>query len=97
MKRAMTGLLPETIIRKKKVGLEIPYSKWFRGELRSLVDDYLGHDRVSASGLFDPAGIDGLVASHMEGRADHGRAIWGLLNYMMSMDLFIPGARWDSA
>jgi asparagine synthase (glutamine-hydrolysing) len=97
MKRAMTGLLPETIIRKKKVGLEIPYSKWFRGELRSLVDDYLGHDRVSASGLFDPAGIDELVASHMEGRADHGRAIWGLLNYMMWMDLFIPGARWDSA
>ena len=92
MKHALRGLLPESILRKKKVGLEMPYSRWFRRELKDVVDDYLGPERVAASGLFDPSGIRALVSEHMEARADHGRAIWGLLNYMMWMDLYLPGA-----
>lgn len=94
MKRAMEGLLPERILRKKKVGLEMPYSQWMRGELRDLVDDYLGAERLTASGLFDAEEVARLVHEHQTGLVDHGRPMWGLLNYMMWMDLYVPGGGW---
>ena len=89
MRTALRGILPDAIITKKKVGLEMPYSRWMKRELRDVVDNYLSRERVTASGLFDPAGIERLVAAHMEGRVDHGRALWGLLNYMMWLDLYM--------
>lgn len=89
MRRAMEGILPPAILRKKKVGLEMPYSRWLKHELRDLVDTYLARDRVEATGLFAPAGTAALVDEHMTGRFDHGRALWGLLNYMMWHDLYI--------
>jgi asparagine synthase (glutamine-hydrolysing) len=90
MKRALAGVLPREILAKKKVGLEMPYSRWLRAELRDLVDDYLGPERVGATGVFDPAAIQRLVGEHQTAQADHGRALWGLLNYMMWLELYAP-------
>lgn len=90
MRHALRGLLPPEILRKKKVGLEIPYSRWFRRELRDLVLDYLGPGRIAETGLFRPEAVSALVEDHMTGRFDHGRALWGLLNYMMWLELYQP-------
>jgi asparagine synthase (glutamine-hydrolysing) len=90
MRHALASVLPPSIINKKKVGLEIPYSRWFRGELKDVVDTYLGRDRVASTGIFDPDGIRRLVDEHQTGVADHGRAVWGLLNYMMWLELYSP-------
>jgi len=91
MRRALEGILPQAIIDKKKVGLEMPYSRWFRQELRGLLLDYLSPERIEATGLFRPAGVRALVDDHLNGRRDNGRALWGLLNYMMWLELYIPG------
>jgi asparagine synthase (glutamine-hydrolysing) len=88
MRRALHGLLPAIIINKKKVGLEMPYSSWLRSELKDLVGRYLSPEPVAASGLFRPEAIGRLVEEHQEGRVDHGRALWGLLNYMMWIELY---------
>jgi len=83
MRRAMEGVLPPGILNKKKVGLEMPYSRWFRRELRDVLEDYLGRDRLAGTGLFEPEGVRALVDDHVAGRRDHGRALWGLLNFMV--------------
>jgi asparagine synthase (glutamine-hydrolysing) len=68
----------------------MPYSRWLRTELKDLVDTYLGRERVAASGLFEPRAIERLVNEHQAARVDHGRALWGLLNYMMWLELYSP-------
>ena len=83
MRKAMEGVLPPAILDKKKVGLEMPYSRWFRSELRDVVDDYLGPERVASTRLFRPEVVSALVKEHMEARRDHGRALWGLLQFMI--------------
>jgi asparagine synthase (glutamine-hydrolysing) len=88
LRRAMAGLLPPAILNKKKVGLEMPYSRWLKGDLRDLVDRYLGVERVRETGILRPEGIQTLVAEHLDGRRDNGRALWGLLNYMMWRELY---------
>jgi asparagine synthase (glutamine-hydrolysing) len=89
MRKAMAGLLPREIIDKKKVGLEMPYSRWLRSELRGTMDDYLGRERLASTGLFRHEAVGSLVAEHLNGRHDHGRALWGLLNFMIWYERYI--------
>lgn len=83
LRTALRGLLPEEVLEKKKVGLEMPYSRWIRRELRDYADDLLSPAHLSRTGLFHAAGVRQLWDQHQDRRADHGRALWGLLNYML--------------
>ncbi len=90
MRGAMADLLPPEILNKKKVGLEMPYSRWFKNELRDLIEHHLGPKKISERRLLKPESVKALVDEHMSGRRDNGRALWGLLNYMVWLDLYIP-------
>jgi asparagine synthase (glutamine-hydrolysing) len=92
MRRAMEGILPSEVLNKKKVGLEMPYSRWFKKELKDLLMEYLNPGRLAETGLFRPEAVQALVDQHLSGRFDHGRALWGLLNYMMWFDLYIDSS-----
>ncbi len=92
MRRALKGTLPAEILNKKKVGLEMPYSKWLRSELKDILLDYCSPSRLAASGHFRPAGVQALIDQHLAGTSDHGRALWGLLNFMMWFDLYIANS-----
>ena len=89
MRRAMEGILPKAILNKKKVGLEMPYSRWLKNELKALLWTYLGPKRIADTGLFRPEVVQALIDDHVAGRHDHGRALWGLLNYMIWFELYI--------
>jgi len=90
MRRAMEGILPPEILKKKKVGLEIPYSKWFKKELKDVVMRYLSPQNIAERNLLKPEAVQALVDDHLAGRRDNGRALWGLLNYMVWLELYIP-------
>jgi len=90
MRRAMQGILPAEILNKKKVGLEMPYSRWFKNELKDLLAQYLGPTNIAERGLFKPQAVEAMVDEHFAGRRDNGRALWGLLNYMVWLELYIP-------
>ncbi len=89
MRKAMEGILPTAIINKKKVGLEMPYSRWFKNELKDVLLNYCGGDRVRATGLFRPEGVQRIIDEHLGNRLDHGRVLWGLLNFMMWHERYI--------
>ncbi|MEO8072915.1 MAG: asparagine synthase (glutamine-hydrolyzing) [Acidobacteriota bacterium] len=90
MRLALRDVLPQEILNKKKVGLEMPYSHWLRGELKDVLFDYCSPARLSETGLFNPAGVTELIEQHLTGKYDHGRALWGMLNFMMWLELYIP-------
>ena len=90
MRRAMDRILPNSILNKKKVGLEIPYSRWLKNELKDLLFTYCGPRRIADTGLFRPEKVKSLIDDHMAEKYDNGRALWGLLNYMMWLEMYIP-------
>jgi asparagine synthase (glutamine-hydrolysing) len=90
MRSAMKGVLPDRILNKKKVGLEMPYSRWLRAELKDVLMRYCGPERIAETGLFRPEAVAAIVDEHCSGRRDHGRALWGLLNYMMWLEMYQP-------
>jgi len=92
MRRALEGILPTAILQKKKVGLEMPYSRWLKRELHDVMLANLGPDAIGEMGLFRPEAIQRLIADHVAERHDYGRALWGLLNYAMWHRLYVAGS-----
>jgi asparagine synthase (glutamine-hydrolysing) len=89
LRRAMRGLVPEQIIRRRKVGFPVPLARWFRGEFRSLLDEFVAGDRAVARGLFRAEVLRRLVEEHSAGRIDHTERLWALVNFEMWQRLFL--------
>jgi asparagine synthase (glutamine-hydrolysing) len=89
MREALRGLLPPEILARKKVGLEMPYSRWLTAELKDVLLDWCGPERVRAVGLFRPEAVAVLVEEHLARRHDHGRPLWALMNFMMWHELYL--------
>ncbi len=89
LRKAMEGVLPPSVVSKKKVGLEMPYSRWFREELRESSRTVLMESGALVSGLFDRRGVAALWDEHQSMARDNGRALWGLLNYFHWYDSYV--------
>ncbi|MBI2385290.1 MAG: asparagine synthase (glutamine-hydrolyzing) [Elusimicrobia bacterium] len=88
-KRAMRGLLPPEIASRQNMGLELPYSVWFYGELRELAERYFSPKAAARSGLLDGEAVQGLWREHLARRKDNGRALWCILNFQVWFELFV--------
>lgn len=79
LEELMKGKLPPGVLRRKKVGLDIPSHDWLRGPLRELLTDTLSTDAIARTKLFHPAVIQNLVRRHLERRGNYGFHLWGLM------------------
>jgi asparagine synthase (glutamine-hydrolysing) len=90
LRRAMKGVLPEAIITRGKMGFPVPVGKWFRGEFRHMLDEYVTGERAAARGVFEPRFVRALVARHLAGE-DHTERLWALVNFEMWLRRFVDG------
>jgi asparagine synthase (glutamine-hydrolysing) len=81
LRRALRGVLPESILRRPKKGFGIPVAEWFRGPLREQMLDMLAPDRIRREGFFRPAEVRRLVDDHLAGRADNRKQLWTLFAF----------------
>ncbi|MCZ6704201.1 MAG: asparagine synthase (glutamine-hydrolyzing) [Ignavibacteria bacterium] len=83
LKAIMKEYLPESILKKKKVGLEIPYSTWFKNELKDLFMDEVSSSRVKDVGFLNYNFIEKQWKKHLNNSKDSGRFLWAVLNFMI--------------
>jgi asparagine synthase (glutamine-hydrolysing) len=79
LKQAMRGILPEQVLRKKKVGFNPPAPQWINGELKPLIAQFLAPQVIERRGMFRPDAVSRLICEHAESRRDNGLKIWALL------------------
>jgi asparagine synthase (glutamine-hydrolysing) len=89
LKAAMFGKLPESVIRRKKVGFNLPNARWIKQELKPFVTDHLAPHRIREIGLFDPLVVDTLLRDHFQEKADNSHQIWCLLTLVLWWEQFI--------
>jgi len=85
LRRLMQNKLPGTVLRRPKIGFDIPIHEWFRGVLRPLLLDTLCEEAVSESGLFHWPAVFRVLREHMERTANWGYHLWGLMVLFMWM------------
>jgi asparagine synthase (glutamine-hydrolysing) len=85
LRRLMKGRLPNSTLRRPKVGFDIPIHDWFRGALKPLLLDTLCEDAVSSSKLFRWTAVERLLREHLERRVNWGYHLWGLVILLIWM------------
>ena len=89
LRESMTGLLPERILTRPKLGFPVPVGSWFRGRFRSIIDGFVLSERSLGRGIFNPAFVRALVARHQSGAEDHAERLWALVNFEIWQRQFI--------
>jgi asparagine synthase (glutamine-hydrolysing) len=79
LKRAFADILPDTILKRRKMGFGVPLSRWFRKELKEYTYEILLDDRAVNRGYFKRKGIERLLNDHISLRYDNSAKIWALL------------------
>ena len=74
VRRVMRGLLPEAVLRRKKMGFAVPIDHWFRHELREMAYDTLLDARARARGYFRPEVVQRYLDEHVQGQGHHHAA-----------------------
>lgn len=80
LREAGKQLLPPSILARPKVGFRVPVNEWFRGPMRDFLLDHLQGAQSLTRAYFEPAILDGLLADHLNGKQNHEKLLWSLLN-----------------
>jgi asparagine synthase (glutamine-hydrolysing) len=91
LKRALKGILPESILNRPKKGFGIPVAHWFRGPLKEQMLSVLSPERIAREGFFDPGGVKRLIDGHLDGRRDNRKQLWTLFAFEMWHEGYLKG------
>lgn len=97
LREAMQGILPESVLRKKKMGFNPPLPEWINHELKPMISQLLSRAAVARRGMFRPEAVERLLKEHFEGGRDNAIKIWGLLMLEVWHQMYIDGAQDPSA
>jgi asparagine synthase (glutamine-hydrolysing) len=79
LRTLMKDKLPQSVLARKKQGLDIPVHDWLRGHLRPLLLDTLDRKSVEESGLISWPHLQSVLNLHMQRKANYGYHLWGML------------------
>jgi len=91
LKRALRGIVPDSLLDAPKRGFNVPIPVWLRGPLRPMAEDLLGEERQRRLGLFRPEVVERVLREHLDGRRDRSFELWGLLTFTLWHELFLEG------
>ncbi len=93
LRKAMQGILPAEILRRRKMGFPVPVGGWLRGPFTHVLDEYVIGERALARGLFNTDEVHRLVAEHRRGVLGHEERLWSLINFELWHRIFLDGER----
>ena len=79
-KKAMRGILPDSIIDRQKHGFAVPLARWFRTDLDAFARDVLLSPTCRERGIFDSRSVEHLFHLHARGR-DLDLQLWTMLSF----------------
>lgn len=85
LKKAMRGILPDSIIDRKKHGFGVPVGAWLRGDLKDYAHTILLDERTLQRGIFKEDAVQRMFHTHQSGKSDLGQALWALLTFELWM------------
>ena len=93
VKKALEGLLPDSIIYRKKMGFPVPWEQWLRESLLPAIESMLLEERALDRGWITAEGVRSIVAEHRSGRTNLSRQLWTLWGLETWARVFLDGER----
>ena len=89
LRRALREVFPKAIVKKKKVGFDMPFSKWLKREFYDFMMDAFRTQKLREANLFDWGFVENLIEDHRANRRNNARPLWGLLNFAVWYDAYM--------
>lgn len=80
VKRAMSDILPQRVLKREKHGLGVPVDRWFR-EGHDAIQRWMARERIASTPYVRADDVHALWSDHRAG-TDHGLTLWKVLNYV---------------
>jgi asparagine synthase (glutamine-hydrolysing) len=80
LREAGKQLIPAAILKRPKVGFRVPVNEWFRGDMREFLLEHLQGSASVTRAYYDGKVLDRTLREHLEGRQNHEKLLWTLLN-----------------
>jgi asparagine synthase (glutamine-hydrolysing) len=90
-RRAIEGIVPNSVLSRPKRGFGVPLGRWFRGPLRHRIQA-LRTMPVEMTEFVDQESINRLIKEHLFGRRDHSAVLWRVLVLQRWLDALAAGA-----
>ncbi|UCF73906.1 MAG: asparagine synthase (glutamine-hydrolyzing) [Deltaproteobacteria bacterium] len=91
LRNAMSRLLPEEIVRRKKQGFSAPDESWYRGEALDYVKEILLNRRAAYRDFLNPSFVAGIINEHVSGRRNYRLLLWSFLCFEWWCRIFLDG------
>jgi asparagine synthase (glutamine-hydrolysing) len=91
LREAVRGLLPESILTRRKMGFPVPFAGWAAGDWHEPIREVLLDRRTRERGILNPGGVQRLLEEHRAGVRRGGDALWALVNLELWYRTFIDG------
>ncbi len=78
LRKAIEGLVPDSVFTQPKRGFAVPLVRWMREELRHRLETLL-EDSRPVYDYVDHESVERLVREHASGRRDHSHFLWRIL------------------
>ncbi|HET7578734.1 MAG TPA: asparagine synthase (glutamine-hydrolyzing) [Bacillales bacterium] len=89
-RKAMEGIVPDSILFRKKLGFPVPIRHWLKDELYDWARNLI---RQSETGIyFNKDEVLKRLEWHRQGKGDHSRKIWTVLVFMIWHQIFVEYA-----
>lgn len=93
LRKAMSSLMPNSIINRKKQGFSAPDESWYRGENAQYVKELLLGKKNVSTEFINPKYIQKIVNEHINDKINHRLLIWSFLNFEWWCRIFLNGEK----
>ena len=83
LRKAMSELIPERIINRKKQGFSAPDESWYRGENAAYVKELLLNGKSVSTDFINPEFMHRIIHEHINQKHNHRLLIWSFMNFEM--------------
>lgn len=78
LRKAVEPWVPAAALDTRKLGFQLPFRDWFRGEFSDFAREAWHDSGAAGSGYLQPKAVEELFNEHRAGVADHGRTLYAI-------------------
>ena len=93
LRKAMSSLLPEKVLERKKQGFSAPDESWYRGEALDYVREVLLNRRAAYRDYLNPHFVGRILDEHTAGKRNCRLVLWSFLCFEWWCKIFLDGIK----
>jgi asparagine synthase (glutamine-hydrolysing) len=90
--KSLEGVLPHSILDRRKQGFSIPLDKWLRGPLREFLEMHLSASSLKEIGLFNDVTVRRMLVEHDRGERNFETQLWAILVFVLWFKTYMKGS-----